>query len=700
MNRISLIGLAAVLLAGQAVATAATDAPVFDVPRLDNVTIDGKADDWGDRGFRVDALAPVNGGLRPADNFAANFRAGWNDKGLLVLVTARDDLASEGSNPKELWQKDSIELFWGTKVGVRDWVQTHIGPGVDPKTPEIRTNIDDHRESADLRGIEPKITVARTKTAGGYVLEALLPWDCLKIKPEKNREVAFQIVVNDVDGDGPRAQLMWYPEEGAYSDAGKMHRVRLSDQASPAVRIAALPNYGRFPRTSLFLVAPPELAGKQVEARDGRSALGSAVLKAADGWATGTLTLRGIPTGVVTLSQGGGPLALRDPEALRKQAFAGARLRFDSYVFAGAAFPGADFENPERMEQVIGPYTAEVDYYDASMKKSTSAPNPGRYGAVVSIKSRDGKFSDKRYVTLYRAKDMPDWNAWHGDFSLPLPAGLGIDPAVAAEQKSSSVEEYVKESFFDGMDENPDTAVFLAGLAERKPGDPPVQRLSARESDRRWWFALKQKIGDAYLYPHLVQTPKGYDADPNKKWPLLLFLHGAGERGDDLKLAATHGPLKYLREGHDLPFVIVTPQCASGDWWLPARVGALLEVIQNRYRIDPDRVYLTGLSMGGFGTWSTALEYPDRFAAIAPICGGGDPLDAARIVNIPVWDFHGAKDTTVPIRLSEEMVAALKKAGAKEVEFTVYPDAGHDAWTETYDNPKLYEWLLSHKRGQ
>ena len=102
--------------------------------------------------------------------------------------------------------------------------------------------------------------------------------------------------------------------------------------------------------------------------------------------------------------------------------------------------------------------------------------------------------------------------------------------------------------------------------------------------------------------------------------------------------------------------------------------------------------------MGGFGTWALAAAHPERFAAIAPICGGGDPKQAERLKDLPIWVFHGAKDPTVPLARSEEMVKALKEAGG-EPKFTVYPDAGHDSWTETYDNPELYEWFLAHKRG-
>jgi predicted peptidase len=116
-----------------------------------------------------------------------------------------------------------------------------------------------------------------------------------------------------------------------------------------------------------------------------------------------------------------------------------------------------------------------------------------------------------------------------------------------------------------------------------------------------------------------------------------------------------------------------------------------------KYRIDKDRVYLTGLSMGGYGTWALAAAHPEKFAAIAPICGGGNPAEAAKLARLPIWVFHGAKDPTVPIERSKEMVEAIKAAGG-DAKFTIYPEAGHDSWTETYNNPELYQWLLAQKR--
>ena len=200
---------------------------------------------------------------------------------------------------------------------------------------------------------------------------------------------------------------------------------------------------------------------------------------------------------------------------------------------------------------------------------------------------------------------------------------------------------------------------------------------------------------------YLLYLPEDYGKDQNKKWPLMLFLHGAGERGNDVQLVAKHGPPKLLAKKTDLPvkdFVVVSPQCPANGWWQPFDVIALLDEVSQKYSIDPDRVYLTGLSMGGFGTWDTAARYPQRFAAIAPICGGGDPFRVRSLKDMPTWVFHGDKDPTVPVQRSIDMVEALKKAG-NDAKFTRYPNAGHDSWTETYNNPRLYEWFLQHKRG-
>ena len=193
-----------------------------------------------------------------------------------------------------------------------------------------------------------------------------------------------------------------------------------------------------------------------------------------------------------------------------------------------------------------------------------------------------------------------------------------------------------------------------------------------------------------------VALPEGYDADPDWAWPLLVFLHGAGERGDSLDLVRVHGPLSERRQGRDLPFVIVAPQVPAGGRWTVGRVAAAIDAALAAYRIDADRVYVTGLSMGGYGTWEAIERLPDRIAAAVPICGGGNPIGIGAAREVPVWAFHGALDPVVPISASVVLVTRLRAAGG-DVRFTVYPDAGHDAWTETYATPEVYDWLLSHR---
>ena len=208
---------------------------------------------------------------------------------------------------------------------------------------------------------------------------------------------------------------------------------------------------------------------------------------------------------------------------------------------------------------------------------------------------------------------------------------------------------------------------------------------------------------------YLLFLPEGYDPASGKRWPLILFLHGAGERGSNLALVAKHGPPKMDTTQTNFPFIVVSPQCPDGQIWSNDLLLALLDEVENKYAVDKHRVYLTGLSMGGFGTWSLGLSHPDRFAAIVPVCGGGetilitlaqlyDPAKLAQMKSLGVSAFHGGKDTTVIPDESEHMVNALKKAGCTDVKLTIYPEAQHDSWTQTYANPELFAWFLQYSR--
>jgi predicted esterase len=216
-----------------------------------------------------------------------------------------------------------------------------------------------------------------------------------------------------------------------------------------------------------------------------------------------------------------------------------------------------------------------------------------------------------------------------------------------------------------------------------------------------------QPFGQGYL----LYLPEGYEAGPEQTWPLIFFLHGSGDRGDNLFLLAKASPFMMIREKGPLPFIIVAPLLnTSKDYasFPDDYMDGVLQEVQADYRVDPKRIYVTGLSMGGEATYRFALNHPDTFAAIAPLAAfdpkynlasGIKPfaLPMQRIKNVPVWAIHGADDKVVSLAAAQSTVDDLKNAGGN-VQFTVLEGHDHDVWTDTYTDPQFYEWLLQHQR--
>lgn len=196
---------------------------------------------------------------------------------------------------------------------------------------------------------------------------------------------------------------------------------------------------------------------------------------------------------------------------------------------------------------------------------------------------------------------------------------------------------------------------------------------------------------------YLLSFPK--DFNENEKYPLLLYLHGAGERGENVKKIKEHG---YFKETKDfgLPFVVIAPLCENGKTWYD--YGESLDGLLNKYIaqefIDPCRIYGSGMSMGAFGIWAFAMSHADKFAAIIPVSGGGMCWNACMLKDVSIWAFHCRGDDVVSVKESENMINAVKRISNQEVKLTIYPFDYHDAWTATYSNRKIYEWLLSKKR--
>jgi predicted peptidase len=239
-------------------------------------------------------------------------------------------------------------------------------------------------------------------------------------------------------------------------------------------------------------------------------------------------------------------------------------------------------------------------------------------------------------------------------------------------------------------------ASFLTGCTQMEK-NKMTSDLLGQEGQHAQTF--EKEITKTLSCKYLLFLPEGYGKE-QKHWPLMLFLHGAGERGDDLNKVKVHGPPKIVQTRKDFPFIVVSPQCPEDDWWTKKTevLINLLDDIIARYDVDTERIYLTGLSMGGYGSWALASEYPDRFAAVVPICGGGNRIMSIFLKDMPIWAFHGAKDSVVPVEESKELVEAINARGGN-AKLTIYPDANHDSWTETYNNQEVYDWLLEHRRA-
>jgi predicted esterase len=211
--------------------------------------------------------------------------------------------------------------------------------------------------------------------------------------------------------------------------------------------------------------------------------------------------------------------------------------------------------------------------------------------------------------------------------------------------------------------------------------------------------SLLQRYGQGYL----VYLPDGYATDSNRTWPLILFLHGAGDRGNNVFLLAKASPFMYIREKGPLPFIIVAPLLNTYPNYasFPEEyMDGVLAQARTDFRIDPKRIYVTGLSMGGEAAYRLALHQPDTFAAVAPLSAFFDNSVAAAMTSLqdlPVWAIHGADDTVVPLARAQQTVNALKEAGGN-VRFSVLQGHDHDVWTDTYSDPAFYDWFLQHQR--
>ncbi len=510
--------LAVILLLAIGVGPARSDDAVTNIPRLEGITIDGDGSDWGDRGFQVNVLPDDQGALCPADDLDATLRLGWNEEGLLVLVTVRDGVASEEG---EIWNGDSVELFVGENASGSSYYQFIVSPGRDPDFPTPRVQPWDYRADKSV----PLTCTAKTSaTEAGYTVEVLLPWAPFPLKPSVGKEVSFQIFMNDSDAPGDRFQGVWYPRsrEGAVSRAS--HVLRLAETASTPEVIVSNASYERMRRTRVSAVGRIGLVGKPVELRDSTKMLAKTVFTDDHGHAAAVLETSlpssGQPAPELLLLVDGkdaGIVTLPDLGQQRAQLLLETPFNFHPYLTGMDTFPQCDFDQPNYAEDLLGRYTIKTTYYDSDYNQVTKTDKLGRYGAVIQITPEYG-----RPVTLFRSVYRVPFV--EGVLFLPRDTGVRIaypsipyfnQPVVAEQQ--AVIGDVFWGAFSAGLNHDPATAaVFSASLGQAQPtGRKATVQDDLLAQDRQWWVGLKRKLyGLEEQYPTPFVCPRPIEGKP------------------------------------------------------------------------------------------------------------------------------------------------------------------------------------------
>lgn len=685
--------------------------PALAIPRLPALAIDGDDADWAGAGLRVSAFAedaprPLDPGL-----LSAGLRVGWTEDGLAVLV----DLASPGPwieavEARTAYQRDSIELFLRQGSQWKQLVQPVIGLGMDPAQPEPRVFVWDYR-GPGYDGLATAASVARKRTAAGCRIEALVPWAQLRLQPSAGLEVEFRCNINkDIAGAG-RRQLIWRNGAG-----GDFQRLVLATQAATAIDSAGWIQADDRGQVAACAVAPGARAGSRLALLQDGVELASAKLSAGDGRASAALSIPA-PTP-------GKPLLL----TLDSTAISGAKapdpaaaaLRdLERAVASASRWRGGDTTRLDRIRPSVPsilvpgplpqPLCADaqaarlagitglaVRWFDAGHKPVQEAREPGRYGALITIRLADG-----RELVLFQTAFLPTATPKPSEAAAATMRAWGAESA--AEPQTTQALERLGGRLVDTVNASRESAVLLAAQREAAAdGQPP--RPAAR--DAAWWHAVRRKQGLAVTYPYAKRLPEGYAETADRRWPAIIYLHGSGgevprDYGDPAKrvVEVQERDLLGWAKGAPKPFALYA-LLAEGAW-RPDDVAATVDRILAEDRIDPDRVIIMGFSMGGAGTWDCTVDLPGRWAAAVPIGGSGRrSAEMARAVRVPAWVFNGDADSTTTLADAQVAVDALRAAGG-DVRLTVLPGIDHGgSQNATFNTPGLWEWLAERRRAR
>lgn len=650
--------------------------PVADIPQVQNFRGDGNDDDWRDQGLPLNVWSGNALRVQATSQFGVTARVGWNEQGLLALVRVVDATPREAAVVEKLYDGDSVELLLKNSDPAMGMLQLIAAAG-DVGKPVHRQHFFDYRDTK-LKLRAPATGQSWShRSDDGYVVEIMLPWSNLDIEPATGTIIGARISVNNAQASGPNTRLTWVAPRSAY-DFFDLPRVRLAIKGANAPQSAVWGTYEDLETTHINIVAESAKAGREVQIRDAGVVLASAKLQADGETARVTLSFPAPTSGrtngtlLITLDEELlGELKLPDISQERVAIFkrgAGdnpygdygrdnsvqdwAQPRFSSVAFTGAMFPTFGYSDPAHARRQFGETSTRIDFYDAKGKKVTRAFKAGRYGAVVTVADANGN-KVTSYRTLFRRPDK-----------------------VASD------------SSFNGAD-----AILLSALWEARGKKAPS--IDAVKADRDWWHSLRKRLGTAIKYEYFVRVPAAYARDTNRRWPVIFYLHGSG--GGDLVTDVQNNAIQAkAKTNPNFGFIAVSLRSPGG--WYPPAVREVMDEVERRFRIDKERVYLAGFSMGGIGSWEIAYDQPGRFAAIVPVgARAGDATRMARLKGAQVWVINGADDPTTTAADARRAVQSLKDAGV-DVRYSEVPGGHTESLNYAFDGDELYQWLAQRRR--
>ena len=684
----------------------------YSIPYVKNIVLDGQIADWGTSGFYVSTLSDMSGKPNVSATCDAAIRIGWDSIGLLVLVTITDNDPVEFNDTNYLWQGDAVEFFMADTIGAPDFFQLIVTPGIDGKH-KLRIHGYDNRQNKAFKNAPLKIDAATKATSIGYIMEVRIPWANLAINPFIGRECAFTVQADAYSkGDRFIGKLGWFPQPGAYWNSAMMMRIRLADQPDKAVKIVTYAQYENFRRVVVTAVGTKDMVGKTVTVKNGGQIVGTALYQLDQNTRAKAQIVLPLPKDstkddtllMLTESERLNSVIVPNLKNELENAINANPVIFPISVFKGQTFPTGNFVDTLLAQDCLGRYTIETTFYDAQLKKVIQPTTPGRYGALVKVRRADGKIKTYSY-SLFKLGTGFKWYIADTGITLEYPKMQGAESSFIKRHAN------VVAALFSDVNARPnhfsdDTAATLAWLYEMSSQpNPGTLRTDAESANLRWWIQLRQKVGELIPYEYCTFEPEGYKADSTRRYPLLIVLHGRGGQHSSFKEHCDAAAKRYLtsKAKSEFPSIIIYPRCVSqqydGSSWSPQKLNILMKDVLAKYRVTKERVYLTGVSMGGNGTWRFATEYPQYFAAIAPICGWGDSSDVRQLKKMPIWVFHGEKDNTVPTNETYDMVNAFKRLN-QPIKVTIIPDADHDISDRVMQDPEYLSWMFKQKRAK